>query len=166
MSTYKVKVNNREISVVLGKTPMLDGQPFEADTLEYQKGRFHILHNNKSYTAEVLDQAPADRSIRIRVNNTDYNLTVLDRYDELLQAMGMDAVGRKGADNVKAPMPGLVLKVMIEPGQSIQKGDALVVLEAMKMENILKATSDGVVKKILVHTGDKVEKNQVMISLV
>jgi len=54
---------------------------------------------------------------------------------------------------------------MIEPGQSISKGDTLLILEAMKMENILKAPADGVVKKILVTQGDKVEKNQVMVNM-
>jgi biotin carboxyl carrier protein len=62
-------------------------------------------------------------------------------------------------------MPGLVLNVMVEEGQKIKKGDAILVLEAMKMENILKATSEGEVKKILVKKGDKIEKNQVLVSL-
>lgn len=60
-------------------------------------------------------------------------------------------------------MPGMVLQVMVESGQQIKKGDAIVVLEAMKMENILKSPSDGVVKTVKVIKGDKVEKNQVMV---
>jgi biotin carboxyl carrier protein len=80
--------------------------------------------------------------------------------------MGMDAVAAGAVSDVKAPMPGLVLKIMVEPGQPISKGDALVILEAMKMENILKAPSDGIVKKILVTKGDKVEKNQIMVNMV
>ena len=165
MSSYKVQVNKREISVNLDEKPLLDGEPFDADLLDLGKGRFHLLHKNRSFSAEIIEYNATDRTFRILVNNTEYQLAVKDRYDELLHTLGMDGIGRKRADDVKAPMPGLVLKVMIEPGQSIQKGDALVVLEAMKMENILKATADGVVKKILVNTGDKVEKNQVMISL-
>jgi biotin carboxyl carrier protein len=77
----------------------------------------------------------------------------------------MDAGSHKHINEVKAPMPGLVLRVMIEPGQAIQKGDTLLILEAMKMENVLKAPSDGIVSKILVSKGDKVEKNQVMVNM-
>jgi biotin carboxyl carrier protein len=62
-------------------------------------------------------------------------------------------------------MPGLVLNVLVSDGQSVAKGDAVLVLEAMKMENIIKAPADGVVKKVAVVKGDKVEKNQVMISM-
>jgi len=68
-------------------------------------------------------------------------------------------------DNVKAPMPGLVLDILVEPGQSVQKGDNLLILEAMKMENIIKASGSGVVKNIPVHKKDAVEKNQLLIEM-
>jgi biotin carboxyl carrier protein len=60
-------------------------------------------------------------------------------------------------------MPGLVLKIMVEPGQEVSKGDGLLILEAMKMENIIKAPTDGVVKSIEVEQSNAVEKNQVLI---
>ena len=78
--------------------------------------------------------------------------------------MGIDEVAGKRINDIKAPMPGMVLHVMVQNGQPIKKGDAIVVLEAMKMENILKSPSDGTIKNILVVTGDKVEKNQVMVN--
>ncbi|HNH66215.1 MAG TPA: biotin/lipoyl-binding protein, partial [Bacteroidia bacterium] len=68
-------------------------------------------------------------------------------------------------NDLKAPMPGLVLDILVSEGQTIQKGDSLLVLEAMKMENNLKAINDAVVKKINVSKGDKVEKNTVLIEL-
>ena len=74
----------------------------------------------------------------------------------------MDNLNQKKMNEVKAPMPGLVLRVMVNEGDAIQKGDALIVLEAMKMENIIKATGEGVVKKIIVQTKQAVEKNQVL----
>ncbi|MNR65826.1 2-oxoglutarate carboxylase large subunit [compost metagenome] len=64
---------------------------------------------------------------------------------------------------IKAPMPGLVLNVMVQEGQEVGKGDNLLVLEAMKMENIIKSPDSGIVKKILITKGDKVEKNEVLI---
>jgi biotin carboxyl carrier protein len=66
-------------------------------------------------------------------------------------------------NNVKAPMPGLVVNILVEIGQEIKKGDSLVILEAMKMENVLKATGDAKVKSILISKGGAVTKGQIMI---
>ena len=68
-------------------------------------------------------------------------------------------------DNVKAPMPGLVLDILVEAGQSVNKGDNLLILEAMKMENIIKASGNGVVKNININKKDAVEKNQLLIEM-
>ena len=166
MSEYKVRVNSNEykVSVENGRVSM-DGKPFDADRIEFRKGHFQILRNNRSFRAEIVEHLPEEKSFLIKVNNHDYRLQLSDHYDDLLQAMGMDGSSHRMVNEVKAPMPGLVLKVMIEPGQSISKGDTLLILEAMKMENVLKAPADGVVKKILVTKGDKVEKNQVMVNM-
>jgi len=102
----------------------------------------------------------------IKVNNHVYTVSVRDKYDDMLREMGIDGGKNKKVSDIKAPMPGMVLKVMVESGQKIQKGDALIVLEAMKMENILKAPADGVVRKIHIIKGDKVEKNQVLVNMV
>jgi biotin carboxyl carrier protein len=79
--------------------------------------------------------------------------------------MGLSIASNQAADDVKAPMPGLVLDILVEAGQTIQKGDSLLILEAMKMENVLKATGDGTVKSVIVEKGNAVDKNQVLIEL-
>ena len=76
----------------------------------------------------------------------------------------MDKVLGASINELKAPMPGMVLKILVKEGDTVKKGDGLLVLEAMKMENNIKALGDGVVSKIPIKAGDKVEKNQVMIS--
>jgi biotin carboxyl carrier protein len=65
---------------------------------------------------------------------------------------------------LKAPMPGLVRQILVTEGNSIKKGDALIILEAMKMENILTAPMDGVISGLFVKPGATVEKNQILIS--
>jgi acetyl/propionyl-CoA carboxylase alpha subunit len=65
---------------------------------------------------------------------------------------------------LKAPMPGLVLEVMVGPGTEVKKGDPLLVLEAMKMENVLKAPTDAVIKDVIVEISAAVEKNQVLVN--
>jgi biotin carboxyl carrier protein len=75
----------------------------------------------------------------------------------------MDNLAAKKVNEVKAPMPGMVLKILVKDGDEVKKGDPLLVLEAMKMENILKSPTDGVIKKIAAVTGVAVEKNQLLI---
>ena len=85
--------------------------------------------------------------------------------DELLHELGMDAIASTKVNDLKAPMPGLVLDILVKEGEKINKGDTLIVLEAMKMENSLKAIADATVKKISVKKGNTVEKNQVLVHL-
>ncbi|MBK8364577.1 MAG: biotin/lipoyl-binding protein [Bacteroidetes bacterium] len=143
----------------------IDNKAFNADVLEFREGKFHILQDNRSYTAEIISFDKDEKSFEIKVNSNIYIVKVQDRFDQLLKQMGIDATAGKKVNDIKAPMPGMVLQVMVESGQQIKKGDAIVVLEAMKMENILKSPSDGVVKTVKVIKGDKVEKNQVMVFL-
>ncbi len=163
---YKVTVDNKEYSLETdGTANSIDNKPFDADVLEFKEGKFHIIIEHKSFTAEVLSYDNDEKSFEIKVNSNIYTVKVQDRFDQLLKQMGIDGGQGKKVNDIKAPMPGMVLQVMVESGQTIKKGDAIVVLEAMKMENILKSPADGIVKTVKVIKGDKVEKNQVMVFL-
>ena len=144
---------------------LIDNKPVKADILEYKKGKFHIIIDNCSYSAEVLMVDKETKTCIIKIGQSILTVHLKDKYDILLQEIGLDIVAGKKVNDIKAPMPGMVLQVMVENGQKIKKGDAIVVLEAMKMENILKSPTDGIIKKIHVSMGDKVEKNQVMVNL-
>jgi biotin carboxyl carrier protein len=104
-----------------------------------------------------------EKSYKIKVNGNVYTVALKDKFDLLLQSMGMDALAAKKVNDLKAPMPGLVLDIRVKVGDVVKKGEPLVVLEAMKMENILKATNDVVIKKIAVEKGNAVEKNQLLL---
>ena len=162
---FKVSVNEKEFIVEESpSSKIINGRPFLSDNIEFKKWKFHILRNKRSYAAEIINANYSEKTLIVKINNNEYQLTIKDRYDELLHEMGFDSARSKKGGDIKAPMPGLVLSVMVNPGQQIKTGDTIVVLEAMKMENVLKAQADGVVKKILVIKGDKVEKNQVMVN--
>lgn len=163
----KVKVNNqKEHSIELENesTGTIDGKAFAWDVIEVKNGSFHILKDNRSYNVEVIKADAAEKSFLVRVNGNNYQLNVKDKYDELLKSLGFDDLSSKKVNEIKAPMPGLVLDVRVAEGDTVKKGDPILVLEAMKMENIIKSPTDGTIKKINVKKGVAVEKNQVLIN--
>ncbi len=166
---YKATINDkREISVDLQSdgTVLLDGKIAAPDVSQIKDGIYHIIHGHKSFNSEVIKYDKEERVLHIRVNNNVYKVQLRDRFDELLHELGMDAAKSKKVSELKAPMPGLVVEVCVSEGQEVKKGDKLVVLEAMKMENILKAPADSVVKKISITKGQTVEKNEALILFV
>jgi biotin carboxyl carrier protein len=167
----KVKVNEKDVINLefVGKelnSGTIEGKEFNLDLIEVKNGSFHILKDNRSYNVEVLKAEQSTKTFTIRVNNNIYRLEIKDKYDELLHQLGMDNIAGAKVSEIKAPMPGLVLNIIVEEGSVVKKGDPILVLEAMKMENILKSPADGTVKKINVKKGVAVEKNQVLISFI
>jgi biotin carboxyl carrier protein len=86
-----------------------------------------------------------------------------DKFDVLLEKMGMNSNSGSKINNVRAPMPGLIIELKVNDGDEVKAGDTLLILEAMKMENIIKSPGDAKVKLVKVRMGDSVEKNQVLI---
>jgi biotin carboxyl carrier protein len=163
--TFSVTVNDQKPKSISVKREevIVDGKIFDADIARVSEKEFHIIRNNRSYNVLVTDINRKEKTVALLVNGTKYRAVLKDRLDDLLRSMGMDKIAAQKVSEVKAPMPGLVLRVMAVNGQKIKKGEPLLVLEAMKMENILKSSADAVVKKVSVTKGDKVEKNQVLL---
>ncbi|PSJ71874.1 acetyl-CoA carboxylase biotin carboxyl carrier protein subunit [Sphingobacteriales bacterium UPWRP_1] len=155
---YKAKVNNlNQFDVDL----LSDLN--QLDILPLNNGNFHVIKNNKSFQVAVLKAEPETKTLILSVNGNQYTVSLQDKMDLLFEKMGL--VTGKGIkiNDLKAPMPGLVLDVKASVGQQIHKGDPLLVLEAMKMENVLKAQGDAIIKSIEVKKGDAVEKGSVLI---
>lgn len=152
---------------VNGKEPieLADGKSFDWDLQEVEPGVFHILKDGKGFRANVVSADVAAKSFVIQVNGRNYEINVKDRFDLLLEKLGMDNLASTAIENIKAPMPGLVIDVMVEPGQSLSKGDQVLILEAMKMENVIKAQADCVVKSVNISKGNAVEKGETLVEL-
>jgi biotin carboxyl carrier protein len=141
----------------------VDNQPFDWDLVELGEGRYHLLWQGRSYAAEVLEVDAAAKIVRLKLAGQRFELQAKDRFDLLLDKLGMSQAVSNKINEVKAPMPGLIVDIRVTPGQAVQKGDPLLVLEAMKMENILKSPGDGVVSAVKVGMRDNVTKGQVLI---
>lgn len=163
---HKIKVNdnyNFELDRK-GEDVLVNNIICNADVVELSPLHYHVLNDKASYSAEVVDFDKATKTASIKINNNIYTISSKDQFDVLLDKMGMGNLTAAKVSEIKAPMPGLVLKIFAKEGDDIKKGDNLLILEAMKMENIIKAPSDVIIKGIKVKQGDKVEKGQILMA--
>ena len=160
----KVKINDgEELELrIINEQFVLNNHALQSDMIKIGKDKYHVLLNDKSYTIEFLAKDETGKLITIAVNGKKQTAKIEDEYDVLLKKLGMDKLMTAKANDVKAPMPGLVLKLVVKEGDAVKKGDPLLILEAMKMENIIKAGTDGVIKKINITERTAVDKNQVL----
>ena len=162
MYTAHVDARNFEIAVS-GEGFVVNGKPVTCDVAKIQDGYFHILLDHASYRAEVVEVDTDGKRFTIKVNGRHYSVMLKDKFDLLLEKMGMNANSGAKVNHVRAPMPGLIIALKVKDGDPVKAGDTLLILEAMKMENIIKAPGDATVKSVRVRMGDGVEKNQVLI---
>ena len=152
-----------EVDQPTADTVTLNGQAFAWDIADLGAGRYHVLHEGRSYNAEVVSADYTTKDIVLKINGQRVELHAKDRFDLLLERLGMSNAAATKVNELKAPMPGLIVDIRVQPGQAVLKGDPLLVLEAMKMENILKAPADGTVNSIKVTLRDNVQKGQVLV---
>lgn len=141
----------------------IDQENYDWDILELKEGTYHILQGGKSYTVEVLSADYEKKEFQIQINKRIYVVNAKDKMDLLLESLGMENLTSVQVNDIKAPMPGLVLEVLVSPEQEVQEGESLLILEAMKMENVIKSPITGIIKAIHAEKGKNVEKNFVMI---
>jgi len=163
----KAKLNGKSYEVLLDSGfPVIDGTPLEWDIARISETRFHILHKNKSYSAELILHDKANKAVILKINGSVHKVEIKDRYDLLLEKMGISSASAGKISSIKAPMPGLIVQIMVKAGDNIKPGDPLLVLEAMKMENMIKASTEATVAQVKVKQGNSVEKGQVLIEFV
>ena len=158
-TNFTVQVNEQaEFSLDSNQIDGLDIRPLEGR-------KFHVLFDQTSYEAEVLRDSFNDRQYAIQIGSNVYQIDIGTELDELIRSMGYKLSSESAGNEVNAPMPGIILEVKAEPGASVTKGDTLLILEAMKMENAILSPKDGVIKSVLAVQGDTVDKNKLLIEL-
>ena len=158
MKDYLITVNEKAIPVSKKDAEGLDiAATSGAD--------FHVLRDRQGYTIRILRADYLQKTLRMSVNGNTYEVKIEDTFDQRVQEMGLLATTAQKLNSIKAPMPGLIIDIMVEEGQEISEGSPLLILSAMKMENIILSQGGGVVKSIAVKRDDAVEKGQVIIEM-
>ena len=132
----------------------------------YDHQFFLLMHKGKKYHGEIIKNDSENNHLTIKINQRIFEVKRKGELDELITSLGLDKQKVKKLKELHAPMPGRVLKIFVKKGDEIQLGANVLSLEAMKMENILKAEGVGVVGAILISEGDVVDKGTVLIEFI
>lgn len=135
------------------------------DVQKISSSEFHILKDHRSFKTEIQNSEFLRKTYTVKVNSRSYEVQISNELDLLIEDMGLSLAAAQVVNDIKAPMPGMILDVQVKEGQEVKEGDYLLVLEAMKMENTLTAPRDGTVKSISVQKGQTVDKNQLLIEM-
>ncbi len=138
----------------------LDDREFEVDLLRVDPALYSLLIGGRSYEIDLLEMEDA---FMVLVDGQPFRVEVQDEQQRRLRAAAGKGEARAGKRVVTAPMPGKVVKLLIRPGDAVNAGDGLIVVEAMKMENELKAPAAGTVKEVRVEEGKAVSGGETLI---
>jgi biotin carboxyl carrier protein len=127
-------------------------------------GGFMVQLNQRQIVADVVSIDKQQKTVTLRMLSQKVTVQLKEPVDLLLEQLGMQQSSARKINQLKAPMPGLVVRILVEEGQAIKAGEPLLILEAMKMENVFKAPADVVIKQIKVSEKQAVEKNTEMIT--
>jgi biotin carboxyl carrier protein len=164
MHIYDVTLDNitHRIELRPGELPLVDGIPVAADLRRVGSHKFSVVWDGEAHTVLV---AAADGGYDVFHAGEYGRATVETEKGRLLKQHMKSASGKSHRAEIHAPMPALVVKVEVSVGDSVTEGQGLIVLEAMKMENVLKAHQSGTVKAVMVEKGKAVEKGELLILL-
>ncbi len=163
---YVTTIANREflVEIVDEHQVVVDGVPYHVD-FDSISGQpvFSLLVDGQSYESYVY---LGEDNWHVLLHGTLYQANVEDEREKRLRAHSGGNIMERGEYHMKAPMPGLIVAIPVEEGQRVQKGDVLVILESMKMQNELKSPRDGAITRLRIKTGDSVEQRQTLLSVV
>ena len=159
---YQIKIGDRDIEIEKKTNEFLIDGELSSYSIEKQGDRYFIYTETGLSTVRVIEKQ-SDK-IALDINGKPVEVGVKDHIALTLEKLGIDNSTESVINEVKAPMPGVIMSIVIELGQEIKKGEPLLILEAMKMENMIKSPTDGTVTSIYIKKGQSVEKNETLIT--
>jgi biotin carboxyl carrier protein len=163
MLTVSLSGTSQQIVAYSASGFTLNGKPVDSSIESITNHTITIRIGGREHLATLQGWDWDKGVLRVKLNGKDVSIGVKTREDQLLDLLGIDRAALLKVAELKAPMPGLVRRIVVSPGQSVQAGDPLLVLEAMKMENVLKAPAPATVTEVCVTEGTAVEKGAVLV---
>lgn len=159
---YITTINEKEytVEIINEKLVVVNGKPMDIDFVSLSgQPVYSLIIDGKSHEAYIYEE---DNQIQVQLRGFQYNADIIDEREKRLKDR---AEGNSGSGEfiLKAPMPGLVIAIPVSEGEKIVKGQVLVILESMKMQNELKSPRDGVITRIKIEQGHTVEQKQQLI---
>ena len=166
---FEARIGNSVASVnLLDNTKIeVDGQKYSYDFVSSADGSLSLIVDNSVFEVNVIESTgvDADNSLHLDVNGVSYEIIVEDRRTMLRKGLQPNHTFPSKVQDVRAPMPGKVVRLEVKSGDMVKQGTGLLVLEAMKMENEINSTVSGRVGEILTATGRPVEKGEILLSI-
>lgn len=153
---FEIRHNGNEIRI---NDSVIPAEIHQQDGLLWQ-----VMYQGKSYEVLVHEIKVEDKLVVLELNGKRATVKLRSRTEKLLEALGMTQQLERKIDKINAPMPGMIHRIHVEKGQTVEKGTPLLILEAMKMENVIKSPGAGVIKEVNVAPGENVEKNHLLIT--
>jgi biotin carboxyl carrier protein len=171
---YATTINGKDFDIEVnedGKVTV-NGEERAVDFMSISESLYSVIIVSESLYSVIIENLSFEVVVELRDGTYNvmmqgdlYEATVLDERQQRMARASAGFSAAQGEINLKSPMPGLIVDVRVAEGQSVEKGQSLIVLESMKMENELKAPRAGTVSRIQVHKGDSVEQNKVLLTL-
>ena len=139
----------------------IEGKNYELEVLNPESNVYLLKHDNSVYEVFASPVKDSNEMVRVKVGNDDFNVNLVD--PKRLGAAGSNSGGADAIAEIKTAMPGKVVRVLLEEGDAVAKGDGIIVVEAMKMQNEMKSSKDGVVTEIRFKEGETVNAGDVLV---
>ena len=136
-----------------------------ANLIQNSPTEFNLIQDHRSVNANLMGADATGKKLLIEVDGEAYEVEIKDELDQMLELMGFGIAAIRQVKEIKAPMPGMVLEVVVSDGQEVNEGDKILILGAMKMENSIMVQSNATIKRVAVAVGQAVEKGQVLVEL-
>jgi acetyl/propionyl-CoA carboxylase alpha subunit len=163
---YVVKVGERDVDVVLdGGRVEANGLTADAQVTDLEGTPVRMVRIGNEVHRVVARRGPTRGRYTLWLDGFRYEVEALDERARAIRELAGATAGPTGPAPLVAPMPGMIVRVAVQVGDTVQPGQGLVVMEAMKMENELRATAAGTVKAVLAQPGTAVEKGAVLLEL-
>lgn len=132
--------------------------------VKWDDHKFFTIHfNGEQFNGEIIEDKTEQNILKLKVNHRVFEVSKKGELDDLIRSLGMDKPKIKKLKELAAPMPGRIVNVAVKIGDSVEINDEILSLEAMKMENVLKAEGVGIVKSIHIKKDDIVDKGTILI---